>query len=152
MPLYNQAESRGAEVAFRRVLSNSSKAGDLKKLGADAVSGLRDRRQQLSREAETARGYPAGMTVRSNPPHTLQWRLREIDSRRAWRLRASPTCRRNDPASIKCLAFLPNSRAFEPSLFERKSPLPGNGIFRAETKRPKRLPRFRDAGAETKSR
>jgi hypothetical protein len=31
-------------------------AGDLKKLGADAVSGLRDRRQQLSREAETVRG------------------------------------------------------------------------------------------------
>ena len=36
--------------------------------------------------------------------------------------------------------------------FEPKSPLPENGIFRAETKRPKRLPRFRDAGAETKSR
>jgi hypothetical protein len=36
--------------------------------------------------------------------------------------------------------------------FEPKSPLPGNGIFRAETKRPKRLPRFRDAGAETNSR
>ena len=31
-------------------------AGDLKKLGTDAVSGLRNRRQQLSKEAETARG------------------------------------------------------------------------------------------------
>jgi hypothetical protein len=31
-------------------------AGDLKKLGIDAVSGLRNRRQQLSKEAETARG------------------------------------------------------------------------------------------------
>jgi DNA repair exonuclease SbcCD ATPase subunit len=31
-------------------------AGDLKKLGTDAVSGLRNRRQQLSEEAETARG------------------------------------------------------------------------------------------------
>jgi hypothetical protein len=40
--------------------------------------------------------------------------------------------------------------AFEPRLIEPKSPLPGNGIFRAETKRPKRLPRFRDAGAETR--
>jgi hypothetical protein len=31
-------------------------AGDLKKLGIDAVSGLRNRRQQLSKAAETARG------------------------------------------------------------------------------------------------
>jgi hypothetical protein len=31
-------------------------AGDLKKLGIDAVSGLRNRRQQLSKEVETARG------------------------------------------------------------------------------------------------
>jgi hypothetical protein len=31
-------------------------AGDLKKLGIDAVSGLRNRRQQLSNEAETIRG------------------------------------------------------------------------------------------------
>jgi hypothetical protein len=31
-------------------------AGDLKKLGTDAVSGLRNRRQQLSKEAGTARG------------------------------------------------------------------------------------------------
>ena len=29
--------------------------------------------------------------------------------------------------------------AFEPRLFEPKSPLPGNGILRAETKRAKRL-------------
>ena len=42
--------------------------------------------------------------------------------------------------------------AFEPVLFEPKSPLRGNGIFRAETKRPKRPWRFKDAGAETKSR
>ena len=34
---------------------------------------------------------------------------------------------------------LPPHDAFEPRLFEPKSPLPGNGIFRAETKRPKRL-------------
>ena len=40
--------------------------------------------------------------------------------------------------------------AFEPGLFEPKSPLRGNGIFRAETKRPKRPWRFKDAGAETK--
>ena len=30
------------------------------------------------------------------------------------------------------------SRAFELSLFEPKSPFPGNGIFRAETKRPEK--------------
>ena len=30
------------------------------------------------------------------------------------------------------------SHAFEPRLVEPRSPLPGNGIFRAETKRPKR--------------
>ena len=41
--------------------------------------------------------------------------------------------------------------AFEP-MFEPKSLLPGNGIFKAETKRPKRLRRFKDAVAETKSR
>ena len=38
------------------------------------------------------------------------------------------------------------------SLGEPKSPLLGNGISRAETKRPKRPWRFKDAGAETKSR
>ncbi len=43
-------------------------------------------------------------------------------------------------------------KVFEPGLFEPKSPLPGNRIFGAETKRPKRLERFRDAVAETKSR
>ena len=37
-------------------------------------------------------------------------------------------------------------------LFEPKSPLRGNGIFRAETKRPKRPWRFKNADAETKSR
>jgi DNA repair photolyase len=37
-------------------------------------------------------------------------------------------------------------------LFEPKSPLPGNGISRAETKRPKRLRRFKEAVGEKKSR
>ena len=40
-------------------------------------------------------------------------------------------------ASAECSAFLLNNHAFEPRLVEPKSPLPGNGIFRAETKRPK---------------
>jgi hypothetical protein len=44
---------------------------------------------------------------------------------------------------------MPRFDAFEPGLFEPKSPLRGNGIFRAETKRPKRPWRFKDAGAET---
>jgi hypothetical protein len=42
--------------------------------------------------------------------------------------------------------------AVESGLFEPQSPLPGNGILRPETKRPKRLRRFKDAVAETKSR
>jgi hypothetical protein len=33
----------------------------------------------------------------------------------------------------RCSAFLLNNHAFEPRLVEPKSPLPGNGIFRAET-------------------
>jgi thiamine pyrophosphate-dependent acetolactate synthase large subunit-like protein len=44
------------------------------------------------------------------------------------------------------------NKAFESRLFEPKSPFPGNGIFKPETKRPKRPRRFRDAVAETKSR
>jgi hypothetical protein len=44
---------------------------------------------------------------------------------------------------------MPRFDAFEPGLFEPKSPLRGNGIFRAETKRPKRPWRFKNAGAET---
>ena len=43
-------------------------------------------------------------------------------------------------------------RCVRTGLFEPKSPLRGNGIFRAETKRPKRPWRLKDAGAETKSR
>jgi murein L,D-transpeptidase YafK len=35
---------------------------------------------------------------------------------------------------------------------ELEVPLPGNGIVKAETKRPKQLRRFNDAVAETKSR
>ena len=46
----------------------------------------------------------------------------------------------------------PHRHRIRTGLFEPKSPLRGNGIFRAETKRPKRPWRFKDAGAETKSR
>ena len=46
---------------------------------------------------------------------------------------------------------LPHRPRIRTGLFEPKSPLRGNGIFRAETKRPKRPWRFKDAGAETKS-
>ena len=40
---------------------------------------------------------------------------------------------------------LPKSlkHAFEPSLFEPKSPLPGNGIFRPETNGPKKAPQLK---------
>ena len=54
------------------------------------------------------------------------------------------------PLENAIFATAPN--AVEPCLFELKSPLPGNGILRAETKSPKRLRRFKDAVAETKSR
>jgi hypothetical protein len=47
---------------------------------------------------------------------------------------------------------LRTNKAFESRLFEPKSPFPGNGIFKPETKKPKRPRRFRDAVAETKSR
>ena len=41
----------------------------------------------------------------------------------------------------------------EPRLFEPKSPLPGNGILQGRDKeRRNGLRRFKDAGAETKSR
>jgi hypothetical protein len=41
-----------------------------------------------------------------------------------------------------------NNCEFEMRLFEPKSPLPGNGISRAETKAPRRTRRFKDATAE----
>ena len=62
---------------------------------------------------------------------------------------AQSTCRPNGPASTKCLAFPPNSRAFEPRLFELKSLFPGNGISWTETKAPKQARKFEDAFAET---
>ena len=67
-------------------------------------------------------------------------------------LRAWQTCRPSGPASTKCLAFQLSNHAIEPGLFEPQSPLPGNEILRAETKRPKPLRSFKDALAETKSR
>jgi hypothetical protein len=51
----------------------------------------------------------------------------------------------------KCLAFQVNNHAVEPGLFEPQSLLPGNGISRAETERPKRLRTLKDALAETKT-
>jgi hypothetical protein len=62
---------------------------------------------------------------------------------------AQSTCRPNGPASTKCLAFPPNSRAFEPRLFELKSLFPGNGISWTEIKAPKQARKFEDAFAET---
>ena len=50
----------------------------------------------------------------------------------------------------KCIIGFSGQHAFEPRLIEPKSPLPGNGIFRAETKRPKRLCKVKDTVAETK--
>ena len=40
-------------------------------------------------------------------------------------------------------------RIVEPSLFEPKSPLPGNEILPAETKAPKRLRKTKETIAET---
>jgi hypothetical protein len=54
---------------------------------------------------------------------------------------------REESGPVKYSAFQLNNHAFEPGLFEPKSPLPGNRIFGAETKRPKRLGGFRDAVA-----
>jgi hypothetical protein len=57
----------------------------------------------------------------------------------------------------KNLEFRPDRRAIEEDIAtilvgSLMSPLRGNGIFRAEIKRPKRPWRFKDVGAETKSR
>ncbi len=41
-----------------------------------------------------------------------------VDSRTAWGLHASPTCRWNGPASTKYSAFQLNNHAFERGLFE----------------------------------
>ena len=53
--------------------------------------------------------------------------------------------------SILAVVFLISTTSNRVSS-EPKSPLPGNGIFRAETKRPKQPRRFKDAVAGTKSR
>jgi hypothetical protein len=52
-------------------------------------------------------------------------------------VRGGADCHRSSQAGAG--VFLLTDLAFETSLFEPKSPLLGNGIFRAETKRPKRL-------------
>jgi hypothetical protein len=46
---------------------------------------------------------------------------------------------------------LPSPTSHSNRSLRPKSPLLGNGISRAKTKRPKRPWRFKDAGAETKS-
>ena len=48
-----------------------------------------------------------------------------------------PLCFKDNAATCNA-----HSNAFEPILLETKSPLPGNGIFRAEIKRPKRARRL----------
>ena len=50
----------------------------------------------------------------------------------------------------KCSSSGSLKHAFEPSLFEPKSPLPGNGIFRPETNGPKRRRSSRRGDRETK--
>jgi hypothetical protein len=68
----------------------------------------------------------------------------------AWELSASPTCLLNGPGSTRCWDFRRASSPFEPSLRRRRSPLPGNGISRAEKKAPLRPPSHRSAVSETK--
>jgi hypothetical protein len=68
----------------------------------------------------------------------------------AWELFDSPTCLPNGRASTRCSGFRPNSFPFEPSLYRLRSPLPGNGIFRAEKKRSIRPLNHRSAVSETK--
>ena len=83
-----------------------------------------------------------------------------FDGRRATRLRRfrwlrrpSPIAQSHVPARGRWRRIQsPHRHRIRTGLFEPKSPLRGNGIFRAETKRSKRPWRFKDAGAETKSR
>jgi hypothetical protein len=68
----------------------------------------------------------------------------------AWELSASPTCLRNGPASTRCSGFRRASSPFELSLHRRRSPLPGNGISRAEKKASIPPPNHGSAVSETK--
>ena len=55
-----------------------------------------------------------------------------------------------EPLENAIFAIAPN--AVEPCLFELRSPLPGNGFLKGETKSPKGLQRLKNAVAETRSR
>ena len=55
-----------------------------------------------------------------------------------------------EPLENAIFAIAPN--AVEPCLFELRSPLPGNGFLKAETKSSNGLRRFKNAVAETESR
>jgi hypothetical protein len=68
----------------------------------------------------------------------------------AWELSASPTCLLNGPASTRCWDFRRASSPFEPSLRRRRSPLPGNGISRAE-KKAQYVPRATDQRSQRRS-
>ena len=48
--------------------------------------------------------------------------------------------------------FVPTPKGVELGLFEPRSPLPGNGFLKAETKSSKGLRKFKNAVAETESR
>ena len=68
----------------------------------------------------------------------------------AWELSASPTCLPNGPASTRCSGFRRNSSHSNRVSAEQWSPLPGNGISRAEKKAPIGRQNHRSAVSETK--
>ena len=68
------------------------------------------------------------------PPISSKPLLR-VGSLMEWELLAWPICRLNGLVSTRCSAFLRSKAAFEPGLRSRRSPFPGNGIFRPETNR-----------------
>jgi hypothetical protein len=87
---------------------------------------------------------PGTQTANPSELKTLQnmTSLRQIEANRrnASRMPVSPTCLPNGQGSARCSAFRCTDSAFEPSLYQRQSPLSGNAIFQGRDKNPEMAP------------
>ena len=101
------------------------------------LSNIRDR---ISRSRS-----PSSHPISSKPPLMA-------GSRMAWALPVSPTCLPNGQGSTRCLAFRRTDPAFEPSLYQRQSPPPGNAIFQGRDKDPETVPAIQSADCRDKMR
>jgi hypothetical protein len=64
----------------------------------------------------------------------------------------SPTCLPNGQGSARCSAFRRTDSAFEPSLYQRRSPPSGNAIFQGRDKDPETAPAIQWADCRDKMR